>query len=400
MHPIISKHDQILKQNIEKTVREIRDKVMAIRRNEQDAREVFQKSYEPIIEPVKEMLSHIKQEKKQHNNYFNDFEKSKIQSSPKLTKQKTYSEKEHKNILETQTSSNNQTPNNYRKVIPKKILDTNVGFLADDDDVFLTTIDNEKSANSSPTFEELREEVKKVENVNAKAYQEYLDSYHTLTAEYIDKYYRDTEDAPRDKENGVQLNVDTEKWTLGDKEVKFLDNSDIKIGDKIYNGTRGLYELLFMQNPITLNIKNVDRVAYKKIRESTNLDKKNTSTGDSSNSSGSSSATKFVLPKNVRDQSRRRYNSDPHIMRLRDRSMTNKTKKTGGRISKANVGINFKNMLKTHNNNKKDYVFYDSYNELVDRLKKLISAKVAGNTSVDNEIVSIVEELREAYIIE
>ena len=46
-----------------------------------------------------------------------------------------------------------------------------------------------------------------------------------------------------------------------------------------------------------------------------------------------------------------------------------------------------------------EYVYYDSYDELIDRLRLLVADKEAGNTSHDNEILSIIEELEEGKII-
>lgn len=46
------------------------------------------------------------------------------------------------------------------------------------------------------------------------------------------------------------------------------------------------------------------------------------------------------------------------------------------------------------------YEYYDDPNELCDRLKLLVSSKQAGNTNHDQEINSIIEELRESDIIE
>lgn len=45
------------------------------------------------------------------------------------------------------------------------------------------------------------------------------------------------------------------------------------------------------------------------------------------------------------------------------------------------------------------YEYYDDPNELVDRLMLLVSSKGAGNTNHDQEINSIVEELRERNVI-
>src|SRR5947199_409178 len=49
--------------------------------------------------------------------------------------------------------------------------------------------------------------------------------------------------------------------------------------------------------------------------------------------------------------------------------------------------------------NKIDYVHWNDPNELVDRLRLLESSRQAGNNAHDNEILSIIEELREAGII-
>ena len=42
-----------------------------------------------------------------------------------------------------------------------------------------------------------------------------------------------------------------------------------------------------------------------------------------------------------------------------------------------------------------DYVYWDDPNELVDRLGLIVASRAAGHTGHDNEIASIVEELRE-----
>lgn len=48
---------------------------------------------------------------------------------------------------------------------------------------------------------------------------------------------------------------------------------------------------------------------------------------------------------------------------------------------------------------KTNYVFWDDPNELVTRLRLLVASKNAGNNNQNNEIVSIIEELKEANII-
>ena len=46
-----------------------------------------------------------------------------------------------------------------------------------------------------------------------------------------------------------------------------------------------------------------------------------------------------------------------------------------------------------------DYVYWDDPNELVDRLRLLLASRDVGHTGHDNEIVSIIEELREAALV-
>lgn len=46
-----------------------------------------------------------------------------------------------------------------------------------------------------------------------------------------------------------------------------------------------------------------------------------------------------------------------------------------------------------------DYKFWDDPNELVNRLRLLVAERSAGNNNHENEILSIIEELREAQFV-
>ena len=48
---------------------------------------------------------------------------------------------------------------------------------------------------------------------------------------------------------------------------------------------------------------------------------------------------------------------------------------------------------------KPNYIYWDDHNELVERLKLLIASQQAGNNNHTNEIVSIIEELREGNLM-
>ena len=49
--------------------------------------------------------------------------------------------------------------------------------------------------------------------------------------------------------------------------------------------------------------------------------------------------------------------------------------------------------------NQLDYIYWDDPNELVYRLRLLLASQAAGNPSHTNEIISIIEELRDAKVI-
>jgi len=53
----------------------------------------------------------------------------------------------------------------------------------------------------------------------------------------------------------------------------------------------------------------------------------------------------------------------------------------------------------TLNDNAIDYVHWDDPNELVDRIRLLEASRQAGHNAHNNEMLSIIEELREAGII-
>lgn len=149
------------------------------------------------------------------------------------------------------------------------------------------------------------------------------------------------------------------EWKFGNDDLKVTDEKII-IGNQHWAKTPGLFELIFYQSPKNYDASELN--IYKKILLNTNA---------------------------------HRVNYDPN-----------------GRV-KANKGIKYREIIKnlfvnTHtgkglmrvNLQKPSYIYWDDPNELVDRLKLLIASQHAGNNNQTNEIVSIIEELREADIIE
>lgn len=91
----------------------------------------------------------------------------------------------------------------------------------------------------------------------------------------------------------------------------------------------------------------------------------------------------------------RKYFENAEVMRQSRRSY--KYKNIISKLFKRGSGIQTDFM--TVNSTPIDYMYWDNPNELVERLRLLVSSTSAGHTGHNNEIISIIEELREANII-
>lgn len=160
---------------------------------------------------------------------------------------------------------------------------------------------------------------------------------------------------------GVYFRGNDNTLMIGNSPIQF-DNDDIIINGTKYEGTPGLYELIFMRIPDSFIYSEEDLNVYAAILKSTN-------------------AHKHL----DRIKSNKGYKYINIIKKLFSNEPVSKSRRGSG--------------LLTLNNNKPDYVYWDDPNELCDRLRLLIASQTAGHTGHENEIISIIEELREAKII-
>jgi hypothetical protein len=150
------------------------------------------------------------------------------------------------------------------------------------------------------------------------------------------------------------------KWKIGNKDVLFDDNK-LQIDEKIYKLTSGLYELVFKKIPE--NIYNTDDMeTYGEILSQTNAHLQGYDSNRQINSNKGYKYVNIIKP-----------------------------------LMKKETEISGSGMLLTNNNI--DYVYWDSPDELCDRLRLLLASNKAGNSGHMNEINSIIEELRENGII-
>lgn len=149
-------------------------------------------------------------------------------------------------------------------------------------------------------------------------------------------------------------------YKIGNTDVKFDSGGDIVIKRRKYPFTKGLYDLLVYANPPPGYTKD-DLAKYKQILNDTNAHKRNYEPGNVIRANSSHKYSKIIKP-----------------------------------LYKSGKGLH--DYLK-FDEDSTNYTYWDDPNELVDRLRLLISSKSAGHTGHENEIVSIIEELREAKII-
>lgn len=147
-------------------------------------------------------------------------------------------------------------------------------------------------------------------------------------------------------------------WQFGNANLIVKDDKII-IGNQNWAYTPGLFELLFYQTPKHYDASELE--IYKKILLNTNAHKRN-------------------------------YDPNGQLKGNRGYKYTKIIKKI---FAVTHTG----NGLMSVNLRKPNYIYWDDPNELVERLKLLVASQNAGHTNQNNEIISIIEELREANII-
>lgn len=186
----------------------------------------------------------------------------------------------------------------------------------------------------------------------------------SLVKSYLAKVYRKSKEI--DLRYGVRRRYND--FYIGDSEINFEENI-FHVKDQEYPITPGLLELLFKKSPHDASVTQDDKNKYLEIIKNTNAYRKN-----------------YKSDGSIYEDSTIKFNN--YIADF----LTKNTKAPKG---KGLPKYKIVKKKKTH----MDYVYWDDPNELVDRLRLLMASQAAGNPSHTNEIISIIEELREAGII-
>ena len=175
-------------------------------------------------------------------------------------------------------------------------------------------------------------------------------------------------------------------FRIGDKKVD-IKGDDIKIEDKEYTGTPGLWELIMKDNP--QNFTEDDYLKYGRILKQTNtIYQKNNPNQNRAKSSGGDKWKKLIKP--IWEQIKKRkkeeeeYEEEEYEEEYEEPALIpfTPTKGTGLKRSRARPKI-----------------LPSDPNALIDRFDLLFSSQKAGHTGVRNEIVSILDELKRQGVL-
>lgn len=225
--------------------------------------------------------------------------------------------------------------------------------------------ESEVESDKESTYEDTDEQPPEFDFAEAKKLFESPQGYRKALLKakalgvFASKYvlYHLSKDRESDLDKRYGIRSDGSRWLLGDSQITIHDDN-IYLNNEVYNGTPGLFELLFMNVPDEKVFTERDLSTYKKLLERTNGHKQ------------------FYNADSQRNSNR------GHKYRVIIKPMFTNTP-TGSGMSV----------------NKPRYEYWDDPNELCDRLRLLLSSNAAGHNNHQNEILSIIEELREAKYI-
>lgn len=149
-----------------------------------------------------------------------------------------------------------------------------------------------------------------------------------------------------------------------------INNQNIKVSGEAYKLTTGLMNLLFLKSPMYYT--NGDLINYKKIIEETKIHLNN-------------------QMKLKTDDSSFKFKHIIYPLFVEDDIVSGDDVKMGKSLQ-----TNYMQLLL---DKKIDYKYWDDVNELVDRLRLLIASQAAGHNGHNNEVIAIIEELKESNIV-
>ena len=368
---------------IAKTRASIRRKYAALRAGKMESEIALEKRYEPIVKPLKRLAENVERSDKGSSKFGDDdgsFTLAKKMKTAKRAKKDSENGSDDDDIgadLEREYDDDDDvfTPIRTTTIAKKResrparlssapatsstpIHDDSIRFLPREREIISET------ASPPPALEtSVRQSLSTAEGRDALHSQ-----LGPLGREYVGALLSGDRKKEIDNVYGVYLG---ENGTmLGNKRFDVAADDSVIIDGARFKGTRGLYELIFMRTPDVSTYTDKDKRTYRTILFTTSAHKRGRSAG-----------------RPVMGNKGYKYRN---IIAPLVQPSSNKVGTTKGAGLPSAVRLT---------DNAIDYVHWDDPNELVDRLRLLDASRRAGNDAHDNEILSIIEELREAGFV-
>ena len=363
----LNKLDKNLKRKILEAARSIRKKYMALKLDRADTDEALNKFLNPITQPLQTLVKNSSSSSKKN----------------KLIKLK----QEREETIGIQ-------PEKKPRVEPVGFLKTDTIAASDDD------YNQDESRQHDDVFEqETQDDFDATMYERPEVFEQYIEQYPAKIREFLHMFFSQSKEI--DTTHGIIYDPKLSNWTLGSETVNFTTNGDIKINNVTYKGTQGLYELLFLKNPI-YHTEN-DKKDYREILKQTGVYQKE---DGSMKGNRSSKYTNIVKPLMT---AKSRIPTTSPIGSVRNIASTSRIKSQASTTPPAAVAKPAKQSttatpktgkaLIEYNEKPREFIYYNDVNELVDRFQKLQAAKEAGNNNTHNEIINILHELARLGVI-
>lgn len=337
-----------LKRRIVNAAESVKKKVKKIRDLDTDNKNALEMVFKPLTDPLNEIANsrHKKSDTDTGNN-------TSFDPSDTLKRKSTFDFSDYENDL-----------------MSKKNININSKYLSDNDDVSdcKRSYDDVRDNNSDD-----EENFDNEYSQNKPLFDSSLnDSFKTISTDKSENEDVSSWSLSPNSFKNVPYGVREErgKFRLGSHRV-IINDKGFFIAGRHYNSTAGLKELLFKTVPNLPLVTECDKQNYKQMLIDTNAHRRDNDPKKPIKSNKGRKYLEVIRPlfKKVRNES--------------DNSLP------------SGEGLP---LMKTWRKNV-DLVYWDDPNELVERLKLLIASRDAGNTGLDNEIISIIEELQEGGYI-
>lgn len=343
----------------------IRRKHLALKLGKEAAESAIQQNLKPLTEPLGKIAENLTVNSRKRLL----IDETQNVDTPVSKKKKKKNKKNKNNSLSTiqnnseLTSANYDNSSMFRTVTDKPIVEESV-------EMDLTPFQNDNNTIQQPSTSSFQSSTPIRNNKNYLKANDYLEILKT------------EDNTSLDLKTGVRLlQIGT---YIGNTPVTF-DDEHVTVKDKKYTLTKGLTDLLFKKT-LSPYIKKTDQDKrdYIEIIKTTNAHKKSYKANEALRNDGTQ---KMEIIKEFLKEYGQNLND----------SGNKKLNKSNKKSNKSGKGLLPRYMLSR--NVPIDYVHWDDPNELVDRLRLLVAEREAGHTGHENEIHSIIEELREARII-